>query len=213
MGAAPRRCCFSIPRWCPKRVPKPPVRACPSTAFPGVLWCHRPRPVPPEGAGRRQAMPSPPVLSLQPLGCSALTSFPKNGKKIALPGGCPPLPVDALPNLAGSRRKPRRSPKRKKKNPNHGDFWKSTTRFGRSPALVASTEAPGCRIVLGLAPPPRAVQTEPGPPHKFWGTPKPPRVFFFPALLQAKGNPGLGSTHRGRESSFPLGPSPDAPLV
>lgn len=67
----------------------------------------------------------------------------------------------------------------KEKNQNHEDFWKSMTRFGCRPALIASTEAPGCRVVPGLAPPPpRAVQTELGSPHKCQGTPKPPRGVF-----------------------------------
>lgn len=63
-----------------------------------------------------------------------------------------PLLADALPNPEGSRQKPRRSPKRKK--------TKITGISGRArPALAAAQlslppEAPGCRVVPGLAPSP-----------------------------------------------------------
>lgn len=45
-------------------------------------------------------------------------------------------------------------PKKQKKTPNHSDFCKSITCFGFSPALITSSEAPNCGVLLRLPFPP-----------------------------------------------------------
>lgn len=163
-----------------------------------------------QGEGRQcplnqSCLSSPSLLCPRILSQKWEKNSPSQGVPPTSAGGC-------APKSRGKQAKTSQEPK-KKKNQNCEDFWKSTTCFGCRPALIASTEAPGCSVVPGLASP--AVLCKPS-----WGHPinarapqSPPGVFFLPALLQGKGKPGLGSTHRGGESSFPLGPSPDVPLV
>lgn len=66
--------------------------------------------------------------------------------------------------------------------------------------------------MVGLSPPLCSVNEAGGIP-KPRGTPKPPGlcrgVGLFLPVPASKEKSVLGSTHRRRESSFPLGPSPD----
>lgn len=183
---------------CPKLVPKPPARA-PRGA--PVLPC--PAGAPQKRAGGWQVMPSHPLLSQQHF--AALTShpLPKMGKKKKGPSqGLPPAPEDGLPDPEGNTQNLAGAQKAKKPQI-------TGISAGAQPALAAAqlSSPPGRPPAVGSCRgrhPLCATQTELGPPHKCWGTLKPPRVFFLPALLQGKREAGLGRAVLTTEARAPF---------
>lgn len=180
--------------------------ACPAAVLPGELQCRRPRLVPQSGQGEGRRCPLVRSCPCSPLLLCPRILSQKWGKNPALPGGCPTSAGGRAPESRGKWAKTSPEPKKTRNPPNRGDFWKSTTCFGRSPAHHIH----GCGVVRQRTPPCKL-----GPPHECWGSLKPPRGCFSFLLScgERSGGAGLGSTHRGGESSFPLGPSPDVPLV
>lgn len=155
------------------------------------------------GAGRVKAgnaLSSGPIVAASC--CSALASFPKNGKKPSLPKGCPP-PLDALPDPEGIKQKHPKKPQ-------------ITGNSGRAGPALATTQlchlhgTPQLRGRAGVGTIPVPCKANRAPPHQRWGTPKP---CWGACPARQKGMQGLGCTHRRGEGSFPLGPNPEEPLV
>lgn len=199
MGAAPRWCCFSVLL---QPVPKVGAKtSCPRS--PGSSGAAMPSWCPPK-AGRGVAGDALSSASVSAaFCCSDLASTPKNGKKKKGPSqGVPPAPEDGLPDPEGNTQNLAGAQKAKKPQI-------TGISAGAQPALAAAqlSSPPGKPPAVGSCRgqhPLCATQTELGPPHKCWGTPKPPRVFFLPALLQGKREAGLGRAVLTTEARAPF---------